>query len=122
MTLCAAALSSEHAHQVTLLSWFDKKYPHYAGFVFAIPNGGFRHKSVAAKLALEGVRSGVPDLFLPVANGAYHGLFIELKNEKGRATENQKKWIELLTRQGYRAVICKGWESAAKEIEDYLCD
>jgi len=111
---------TEHAHQVTLLNWFDVTYPHYKGFVFAIPNGGFRYKSVAAKLKAEGVRSGVPDLFLPVPSGIYHGLFIELKTEKGKASENQKLWIERLLSLGYQAVICKGWQDAANKISEYL--
>lgn len=112
--------ASEHVHQVTLLNWFKSKYPEYSDFIFAIPNGGLRHKSVAVKLALEGVKSGVPDLLLPVPKGNYHGLFIELKTEKGRASPNQKIWIDRLNAQGYKAVVCKGWESAAKQISEYL--
>lgn len=112
--------ASEHAHQVTLLNWFDLTYPRYKGFIFAIPNGGFRHKAVAAKLQIEGVRSGIPDLFLPVASSGYHGMFIEMKTEKGRATENQKLWIERLLSLGYLAVVCKGWHDAANQVSEYL--
>lgn len=112
--------ASEHAHQVTLLNWFDLTYPQYKGFIFAIPNGGFRHKAVAAKLQIEGVRSGIPDLFLPVASGQYHGMFIEMKTEKGRATENQKLWIDRLLSLGYLAVVCKGWRDAANQVSEYL--
>jgi len=112
--------ASEHVHQVTLLNWIKVHHPECADLIFAIPNGGFRHKSVAVKLALEGVKSGVPDLFLPVPKINYHGLFIELKTEKGRASPYQKEWINKLSNQGYLAVVCKGWESAAKQISEYL--
>lgn len=110
---------SEHAHQVTLIQWFDVQYPDLR--IFAIPNGGQRNKLVAHKLKLEGVRPGVPDLFLPVARGAYHGLFIEMKApEGGRVSKEQKDWIEWLNGAGYKAVVCKGFDEARAAIEEYL--
>jgi hypothetical protein len=50
----------------------------------------------------------------------YHGLFIEIKTEKGRATKSQKEWIKALNERGYKAVICKGFEECKKEIDKYL--
>lgn len=111
---------SEHAHQVTLVSWFDRNYKEYKGRLFAIPNGGLRAKSVAVKLSAEGVRRGVPDLFLPIPRGCFHGLFIELKSESGRATPEQKDWVEFLAAAGYSANIVRGWESAAGIIKAYM--
>jgi hypothetical protein len=62
--------------------------------LFAIPNGGARHKAIAGKLRAEGVRAGVPDICLPVPRGEYHGLFIELKRPKGgHVSEEQEAWI-----------------------------
>ena len=114
------ATPSEHAHQVTLVNWFDNRYKDISGYLFAIPNGGLRAKAVAVKLAKEGVRRGIPDLMLPVATDGYHGLFIELKKEKGRLTPQQKDWIERLSEQGYLAVVCYGWIEASDTIKDYL--
>jgi hypothetical protein len=113
-------IASEHNHQVTLLNWFKREYPQYSDLIFSIPNGGIRHKSVAVKLSLEGVKSGVPDLFLPVAKDSFHGLFIEMKNEKGKASKNQREWIERLNNQGYLALVCAGWQDAAGKISEYL--
>lgn len=90
--------------------------------LFAIPNGGHRSKRQGALLKLTGVKAGVPDVFLPVARGGYHGLFIEMKaRRKGaRATQEQKDWIVALERQGYRALVCIGFEAARAAILDYL--
>ena len=72
-------------------------------------------------LRAQGVKSGVPDLCLPVARGASHGLYIELKRQRGgRISEEQVRWINGLLKQGYAAAICKGWQEAASVITDYL--
>lgn len=68
----------------------------------------------------QGVKKGVPDLCLPVARGGYHGLYIEMKTEKGRLSPEQKWWLEELSGQRYRAVMCRGWREAAAELINYL--
>ena len=89
--------------------------------LYAVPNGGDRHPAVAAKLRAEGVKRGVPDLCLPVARGAHHGLYVELKRVKGSATSpEQKRWMADLREQGYRVVLCKGADAAWEEIQAYL--
>jgi len=86
-----------------------------------IPNGGSRDPREAHNLKEQGVKAGVPDIFLPVARGGYHGLYIELKRTKGGTVkEEQKRWQENLTAQGYRSVICKGFYEARDEILSYL--
>ena len=66
-----------------------------------------------------GVKSGVPDLCLPVARGQYHGLYIEMKAERGRVSENQKKWLKRLMEQGYLAKVCYGFDEAIRCIKEY---
>ena len=92
-----------------------------AGLAFAVPNGGDRHPAVAAKLKAEGVKSGVPDIVLPVARGGYFGLIIEMKRQTGgRTSTNQNRWIKDLEAQGYAVHIARGWISAKEIIEEYL--
>lgn len=73
------------------------------------------------QLKLQGVKSGVPDLHLPVARGEYLSLYIELKAEKGKVSDNQNWWITELQEQGNKCVVCHGWEEAVKSLEEYLC-
>ena len=114
---------SEGTEQATLFSWAkmqEHKWPELR-LLFHIPNGGSRGKVEAAHFKAEGVKAGVPDLFLPVARGPYHGLFIEMKRQKGgKVSDAQKAWISALIDQGYLAVVCYGWKDAAELIEDYL--
>lgn len=115
-------MSTEHDEQAALFEWAELAAIRDGrlSLLFAIPNGGHRHISVAVKLKAEGVKRGVPDICLPVPNEHYYGLWIELKAEKGKPTLEQNQWITALNEQGYRAVVCKGWNSAAQEIENYL--
>lgn len=114
--------SSEHDEQVALMRWaslYRSRVPEL-GLLYAVPNGGHRHPTVAAKLQSEGVRAGVPDLCLPVARRQYHGMYIELKAGSGRPTQEQLHWLEALRQQGYWADVCVGWQAAARDICHYL--
>ena len=96
------------------------RYPEL-DLLFHIPNGGRRDAKEAANLKRQGVKPGVPDLFLPVSRGQHHGLFIELKRKDGgRLSENQKRWLHLLQRQGYAAVVCHGAKEAVNVLLGYL--
>lgn len=113
--------ASEHDLQVACVRLFRLKYREYAEMLFAIPNGGKRNAIVAKKLKAEGVLAGVPDLFLAVPNGKYHGLFIELKNGKSNnLTENQKRMMYKLQMHGYKTVVIRSIEEFEKIIEEYL--
>lgn len=108
---------------VKLYSWAamqSGKYPEL-NLLYHVPNGGSRHKAEAGRLRAEGVKAGVPDLCLPVARGQYHGLYIELKRQRGgRTGDHQSEWLDALSAQGYKAALCYGWEQAAGTIIEYL--
>jgi len=114
--------NAESREQIALFLWLDLMSNRHQelNLAFHIPNGGHRHVAVARKLKSEGVKPGVPDIFLPVPRGEYFGLFIELKAAKGKPSGYQQWWISELNRMGYRSVICHGFESAKKEICEYL--
>jgi hypothetical protein len=115
---------NEHAEQVALVAWarlHEHRLPGLA-LLFAIPNGGRRDAVTGARLKAEGVKAGVPDLFLPVARRGFHGLFIELKAPGGSPTPEQRGWITRLRLAGYSAEVCCGWEAAALTLTHYLED
>lgn len=114
--------SSESEEQCALFQWAEmmsRKHPELS-LLYHIPNGGARSKGTAGRLKAEGVKSGVPDLCLPVARGKYHGLYIEMKVGKNKPTANQVKWIDALIHEGYQAKVCYGWQDATQVIERYL--
>lgn len=115
------AEGSEHELQVHCIEWFRWKRGVFKDLLFAIPNGGQRDIRVASRLKAEGVIAGVPDLFLAVPMGNYHGLFIEMKNgTAGRVSEAQKREMEALRCQGYGAVVCHCLDEFIEIIEKYL--
>jgi len=101
-------------------AWAQKRHPELQAMIH-IPNGGSRDPIEARHLKEQGVKPGVPDIFLPVPRNGYHGLWIELKRRKGgRVSEAQRGFIAMLNRLGYKAVVSKGWEEARDTVEQYL--
>ena len=88
--------------------------------LFSIPNGGRRDPKSMIFLKREGLRNGVCDLFLSVPCGRWHGLYVELKTETGRVSDEQKSFINDVGDRGYVAVICRSEEDAKKMILGYL--
>ena len=125
-----AGSGSEHGEQSALFAYAAiqaRTHPLWA-LLFAIPNGGKRDKVTASRLKAEGVKSGVPDICLPVARAGYHSLYIELKRigdkeqdrKPGIASTAQDRWISNLKNQQHCAVVCYGWHEAAAVVEWYL--
>lgn len=111
---------TEQAHIFAWAAWASGKYPEL-DLMHHIPNGGKRSKSEAARFKAQGVKAGVPDIFLPCARGGYHGLYIELKRTKGgKLSAAQKEWIDALRGQGYKVIVCYGFDEAREVIINYL--
>lgn len=116
---------SEHDSQSALITWWSyahKRYglPEFA--LFAVPNGGARHIAVAAKLKAEGVRKGIFDLCLTAPHNGFNSLWIEMKHGRNKLTPEQADFKAFIEGQGGMCAVCWDWQSARKEIEDYLGD
>jgi hypothetical protein len=103
-----------------MVKWFGYKYPECT--LFAIPNGHKRNAITGAILKREGVVAGVADLFLMKSNNKYHGLWIEVKTDKGKQSESQKEFERKALREGYKYVICKNIDQFINEVETYIND
>jgi len=115
-------LGNEAKEQIMIFEWANlacSKYPELE-LLFAIPNGGYRKPIEAINLKKQGVKAGVPDMFLPIPKKNFAGLWIELKYGKNKASEKQKWWIERLNNQGYLAIVCYGFEETRTAIIQYL--
>ena len=104
---------SERWEQRQVVQW-ARQFP-WGRLLFHVPNEGHHHDTDM------GVRSGVPDLVLPIPMGRSHGLFIEMKREDGgKLSYNQKLWLHWLRAMGYRAECCHGWMAARDVLVDYM--
>ena len=107
--------SSEDAEQEAVVEYCDLLHIP----IVHIPNEGKRSLSYAARMKRMGLRSGFPDLLVPLARGGYHGLFIEMKYGKNKTTKEQKEWLERLSAEGYACAVCYNAAEAIKTIESY---
>lgn len=113
--------ASEHQEQAALLEWWNWQADPLRDLLFAIPNGGRRDGRTGKVLQQEGVRAGVPDLFLAIPADGWHGLWIELKvSTGGRVSKAQAAMHEKLSAQKYKVVVCKGCDEAIAAIKSYL--
>ena len=118
----AHANDLEHKDQVALFIWaatLEKRHPALAK-MYAVPNAGKRTPRQGAYMKAEGLKSGVPDICLPVARQGYHALYIELKIKPNKPSKNQLKWIDYLREEGHRVEVCYDWYEAKALIERYL--
>lgn len=111
----------EHRIQCECVRWFSLQYPRLYGRLFAVPNGGRRDATTAAKLKAEGVVAGVADLILLKSNRDYGALLIEMKTRKGRQRDSQKQWENTVCADSeYKYVVCRSFDDFKLEVDDYL--
>lgn len=119
----SGCVPNESEEQKMLFRWaavMKRQMPELE-LMYHIPNEGKRSRVTGMKLKAEGLKSGVPDICLPVARKGYSALYIEMKRTVGgRVSDNQAYWIELLNKHGNAAMVARGWREAADFIEKYL--
>lgn len=112
----------EHDQQVSFIKWcnvMSLNYPELK-LIYSNPAGGFRHKKTAGMMKAEGQRAGIPDLTLPVARKGFHGMYLEMKTEKGRLSENQENWCQSLILEGYCVFVAYSLNEAIGYVSEYL--
>src|SRR3990167_9424466 len=87
----------EHDEQVAVCQWLDRRRVPF----FAVPNSAKRSPRLAAYMKAEGLRAGVPDLWLPM-----HRVVIEMKRRNASpsdTTPEQHAWLASLRAAGGQA-------------------
>jgi hypothetical protein len=121
--------TEEHDNQCEVIRWLDNfatlRWPDLVmgdGRLpfWATPNLGQRTPQTVSYMKAEGMRTGVLDLFFPIARGGYHGLAIEMKTAKGVMSEGQKHWAKALLGQRYKVEVCRSAAEAIDTIYGYL--
>ncbi len=114
----------EAIEQAKVVAWAranENNYP-YLWMLHNSLNGVKLSKTQAGKAKASGMLSGVPDLFLPLPKNGHHGLYIEMKSEKGRLTENQQWFLSNAESLGYKTAVCYSAKEAIDAIEAYYSD
>lgn len=106
----------ESTLQASCVRWFRYQYPHL--IIYAVPNGGSRNVREAQRLKTEGVLAGVADLVVLLPQGK--SLYIEMKVNGNRQTDNQKEFQEKVTSLGHTYAVCYTFEEFQKIIENQI--
>lgn len=111
---------SETTEQIALFNWAraNEAFIPELKLLHHVPNEGKRSNGPVMKAA--GLKTGVPDLCLPVARGKFHGLYIEMKYGTGKTTKAQEEFMSMLREQGYKTAVAYSAEQAREIIRHYL--
>ena len=109
---------SEYSIQKAICELLDLRAP---WLLYCASAGGARTSLVGARrLKATGHKKGFPDLFFYEPRKGFHGLAIELKRDKGRATPEQKRWKAELEERGFKAVVARGRQACLEVLKDYF--
>lgn len=111
--------NAEHYIQVRLFYMVERHFPDLYRAMKAVPNGGLRSKTTAGKMKAEGQKAGSPDIDIDYPRGAYHGMKLEVKTEKGKLQLNQADAIDYFNKLGYFTVCGKGFDECYQMIKEY---
>ena len=123
---------SESQSQAAVIQWWalackGYRLPEHA--LFSIPNGANKSPAARMKFKREGLRAGVPDLFLAAPHPVQStmpgeewlcGLFIEMKKKPNKISAEQADFIYYLRTRGYHVCVCYSADEAIKAISGYL--
>jgi hypothetical protein len=110
--------------QIACINWFKYQYPNIlitsfpAGYVFA--GNQQQRQRTGKRMSQMGYCNGIPDLFIIHPNNRFHGLFIELKTEKGTVSKEQKEMLKRLDELGYFTSICRSLDDFMFTVNLYL--
>lgn len=116
-------LQPEERLQSECVLWTYENYPDL--FFFHSKNEGYRNSLARTKLALMGVKKGLPDLIFLEPNNRYFGLVLEAKAEYenglvGKETKEQIQNRKDLTKRGYLCKVFTSLDEYKSIVIDYV--
>jgi len=118
----------EHGEQAAVVAWarlHETRWP-VLRTLFAVPNGASlaggpsARARQMARLKAEGLKIGVPDLWLVAGIGEKHGLVIEMKAGRNKPTTEQKWWLQTLEALRWQTAVCYSADDAIATIKAYI--
>jgi len=109
---------TEDKLQSECYQWFHIAYPELRGLLCYNLNNS-RNKIRAMMDKGMGLQKGRSDLVFYYSGRAY---MIEMKTENGKQTPEQKKWQEIVEKNGFEYTICKTIEQFQEIIKRILLD
>lgn len=97
----------------------EKEDPRLAA-IYHVANERKTSPQAGRYLKRKGVKSGVPDICVPIPHGPKPGLYIELKIAPNKLTDNQHAFCTLLHTFGYNVKVAFSGEQAWKIVQEYL--
>lgn len=110
----------EKEEQAALVQWLrTKRIPFVAHMTGVNLHGNFALINALKRVGC--LQAGIPDIFIPIPVGDYHGLWIEMKREVGGVVSpEQQQWMAALSADGYAVMVCHGADEAIRMIEGYI--
>ena len=96
----------ESLEQQIVVRWAElskMQYPELK-WLHAIPNGCGIALPTRVRMQKEGVKSGVPDLFLPVARHGYYGFYLEMKWGDNKLSPEQLDFMSFIGVNNYLGI------------------
>ena len=103
---------TEHEIQRAAVQWIRQNTPY---LVYAIPNGGKRGRLAGARLVVEGMVAGMPDLHIPALK-----LWIEMKTPTGVVSPAQRQIHARLKDEGQTVVVCRSVDEVMAAVNKQI--
>lgn len=103
---------------MALWQWFQLQYPKYQNryLRFEVKQSS---KIQQAILKAEGNQAGTSDIFIAIPTFEYAGLWLEVKADKGKLSDNQKEFQAQMT-PDYLCVTGYGIDECIKLVTQYM--
>lgn len=112
--------------QQQCVAWFRAQYPAYSMLLVHPINEGSGHSRTDRMRQTihkaEGAVAGVSDLLFFIPSKTYHGLCLEFKTAKGKQSQAQKDFQQMMESAGHKYVIVKRFEEFQAQMRDYMDD